>query len=108
MVGNIKRWRVDPEDHMSDHKRITFNLNLEADPDPWVWVTKKADWNRFSSLMGERSQGFRPHRFWTFKTLDREVGLFHSDLRTCISRVCPRTKVRKRPKNPWWSDDLSS
>ena len=27
MVGNIKRWRVDPEDHMSDHKRITFNPN---------------------------------------------------------------------------------
>ena len=93
---------------MSDHKRITFNLNLEADPDPWVWVTKKADWIRFSSLMGERSQGFRPHRFWTFNTLDREVRLFHNDLRSCISRVCPRIKVRKRPKNPWWSDDLSS
>ena len=58
--------------------------------------------------MGDRSSNFRPHRFWTAKTLDRETRLFYGDLKYCISRVCPKIKVRRRQINPWWNADLSS
>ena len=42
------------------------------------------------------------------KTLDRETRLFYGDLKYCISRVCPKIKVRRRQTNPWWNADLSS
>ena len=61
-------WKVDTKGHLSDHRRITFRLDLEAQAQPsQVWATKKADWCKFSTLMGDRSSNFRPHRFWTAK-----------------------------------------
>ena len=82
------RWKVDTRDHLSDHRRITFMLDREAQAQPsQVWATKKADWCKFSTLMGDRSLNFRPYRFWTAKTLDRETRLFYCDLKYCISKV---------------------
>ena len=60
MVDDIEGWKVDTRDQMSDHRRITFGLNLEPPPLNLVWVTKKADWPRFSSLMRRRSKRFQP------------------------------------------------
>ena len=109
MFKYISRWKIDTRDHLSDHRRITFRLDMEAQAQPsQVWATKKADWCRFSTLMGDRSSNFRPHRFWTAKTLDRETRLFYNDLKYCISKVCPKIKVRRRQTNPWWNADLSS
>ena len=71
------------------------------------WAFKKADWGKFSTLMGVRSSNFRPHRFWTADTLDREVRLLYNDLKSCISKVCPKIRIRQKQANPWWSDDLS-
>ena len=108
LVDNIKGWKVDTRDQMSDHRRIIFRLDVEAYAPSWGWVTKKADWCRFSSLMSDKSTNFRSHRFWTANTLDREVGSFYNDLKSCLSKVCPRIRVRKRQTNSWWNDDLAS
>ena len=56
--------------------------------------------------MGDRSPNFKPHRFWTTKTLDRETRLFYNDLKYCISKVCLMIKVRRRQTNPWWNAEL--
>ena len=60
MVGSIKHWKVDKGDHLSDHKRILFGLNLEVENPAKIWVTKKANWPRFSTLMREKSNNFTP------------------------------------------------
>ena len=60
IVGCIKGWKVDKRDHLSDHKRIMYGLNLEVEAPSKVWVKKKADWPRFSTLMRERSNDFTP------------------------------------------------
>ena len=103
----IGRWKVDLRDHLSYHRRIIFWLDLETPASSWSWAFKKADWGKFFTLMGVRSSNFRPHRFWTADTLDREVRLLYNDLKSCISKVCPKIRVRQKQANPWWSDDLS-
>ena len=109
MFKYISRWKVDTRDHLSDHRRINFRLDMEAQAQPsQVWATKKADWCKFFTLMGDRSSNFRPHRFWAAKTLDREIRHLYHDLRYCISKVCLMIKVRRRQTNPWWNADLSS
>ena len=100
------RWKVDPRNHLSDHRRISFWLDLETPASSRSWAFKKADWGKFSTLIGVRSSNFRPHRFWTADTLDREVRLLYYDLKSCISKVCPKIRVRHKQANPWWSDDL--
>ena len=57
--------------------------------------------------MREKSGNFNPHRYWSKSTLDREIKIFYEDLNFCVSRVCPKTQVKRRLKNPWWSDELS-
>ena len=55
MFKYISRWKVDTRDHLSDHRRITFRLDMEAQAQPsHVCATKKADWCKFSTLMGDR------------------------------------------------------
>ena len=103
----IGRWKGDLRDHLSDHRWINFWLDLETPASSRSWAFKKADWGNFSTLMGVRSSNFRPHRFWTADTLDREVRLLYNDLKSCISKVCPKIRVRHKQANPWWSDDLS-
>ena len=103
----ISRWRVDPRDQLSDHRRITLRLDLEDSANTYGWAFKKADWGKFSALMRDRSLNFRPHRFWTTDTLDREVRLLYCDLKSCISKVCPKIRVRRKHTNPWWSDELT-
>ena len=91
-------------DHLSDHRRITFRLDTEAQAQlPQIWATKKADWRKFSTLMGDRSSNFKPHRSCTAKTLDRETRLFYNDL----EEVGLLIMVRPRQTNPWWSAELS-
>ena len=107
MVDDVKGWKVDTGVHLSDHNRITYWLNLEPPNHKWVWVTKKADWHRFSTLMGLKSKNFKPHKFWTTDTLDREVRFLQEDLKFCLSKVCPRIRVKKKHRNPWWSEELS-
>ena len=107
MVDDIEGWKVDTRDQMSDHRRISFGLNLEPHTQNWVWVTKKADWPRFSDQMRKRSKLFQPHKSWTPATLDREVKTFYKDLNDCISKTCPKTMVKKKYRNPWWNDELS-
>ena len=34
MIGNINKWKVDTRDQLSDHRRITFRLDLETPPPP--------------------------------------------------------------------------
>ena len=57
--------------------------------------------------MRDRSLNFRPHRFWTTDTLDREVRLLYCDLKSCILKVCPKIRVRRKHTNPWCSDELT-
>ena len=108
MVGSINRWKVDTRDQLSDHRRITFRVGLETQSPSKGWATKKADWVKFSKVMGNKSDNFRPHGFWTVNTLEREVRFFYEDLRASISKVCPRIKVRQHQTNHWWSSELSS
>ena len=107
MIDDIKGWKVDKRDQMSDHRRISFGLNMEPPTRAPIWVTKRADWPRFSDLMRKKSELFQPHKYWTPVTLDREVKILHEDLRDCMSKVCPKTLVRRKRRNPWWSDELS-
>ena len=108
MVGSINRWKVDTRDQLSDHRRITFRVGLETQSPSKGWATKKADGVKFSKVMGNKSDNFRPHGFWTVNTLEREVRFFYEDLRASISKVCPRIKVRQHQTNHWWSSELSS
>ena len=108
MVECVKKWKVDTRDHLSDHKRITYGLDLEVEAYTRVWITMKADWPRFSALMRDKSNDFIPHRYWSQATLDREIKFFYEDLNSCVSKVCHKTLAKRIfKKNSWWSNELS-
>ena len=86
---------------------ITLWSDLEHSEHTYGWTFKKADWGKFSALTRDPRKNFMPHRFWTIFTFDREVKLLYRDLMSCILKVCPRIRVRKKHTNPCWSDHLS-
>ena len=65
MVTRIRNWKVNETHHFSDHRRITFWMNMEPTPQTRGWALKSADWGMFKQRMGERSGRFKPHNYWT-------------------------------------------
>ena len=90
LLDCVSRWRVDPRDQLSDHRRITLRLDLEDPANTHGWAFKKADWGKFSVLMRDRRLNFKLHRFWATDTLDREARLLYCDLKSCVSKVCTK------------------
>ena len=108
MVRRIKDWKVSDQHVFSDHKRIRFTLSLEKPVSRKEWVLGRANWNNFRSSLATRTDRLRNPDFWTPETVEEEVSLLYGDINSSLSESCPRTRVRRKFSNKWWTPELTS
>lgn len=104
--NNIKNWKVDKNDSMSDHKMITFeieyiqnNLNQERR----LYDFKKANWPLFDEVM-EANKMARP-------TNKCEIDVFAEYEMNVLLKACNAGIPVKKSKvfqNHWWNTKLDS
>ena len=106
---SIHGWRVNKDVQYSDHRRIEFNLKgVDGPRKAEQWALKKANWKVFQALMKDKSEDFKPHRYWTAATLDAEAKRLGLDIKTCLRVACDRTKPKQRRSQRWWSKELET
>ena len=106
----ISNWKVDKNPSLSDHKMITFDLDLGnkwesykrnyQDMDPQAFqtaVAKKLETRPFRAKIGEHKKN----------NIDSSVKFINKILTEALDEVCPMIKITHRSKIPW-SKELDS
>ena len=100
-------WVIDTDDFLSDHKCISFHLNICPPPPTRVKNWQKTDWNRFSSIMQARLSPWIPPLTWTQNTLDDETNLLTETIMKAVTESTPSfvPKFRLR-RYKWWNEEV--
>ncbi len=108
LSGLVHDWKVEDEDICSDHKKISFNLEINCPRFIKARNFDKADWNLFTRITEGHSMEDHPE--WSASMLDNEVDRFNKMLQYALNKSCPEREIDmfKRRQPPWWSNELSS
>ena len=100
---NILNWKVLNTDMMSDHRPITFNVNIETTQDESKYRNvRTTNWDKFRSQLREELIG-----------IDDNAGLNEQTdkLNTAINRAyigsCREKNRKRRQKPDWWTNELT-
>ena len=89
LTNLVQDWHVSPEDFMSDHKCISFNIALIQPPSPSVLNCRRTDWNLFSSRMQGKGAHWTAPAVWDARTLDEEVATFTAEIVSAVTKSTP-------------------
>lgn len=101
----LLNWKVHLEDHFSDHRLISYTLNLEPASLIMVRPLSKCDWNIFKDNLNFWPQ--LPHE-WSEETLQTLTDKFYSRLNKALDDACPKRQIRPTIKLGFWSQELQT
>ena len=109
LYDHIENWRVSVEDYKSDHRCISFQLNISPPSDQPVKNWQRTDWNKVTHKLGQQNSLWTAPEYWSESKLDSEVEAFSSLIRVTAEQFTPSfiPKLRLR-KNTWWNADLTA
>ena len=93
---------------MSDHRCISFQLNISPPRPQLVKNWQRTDWNKVSSQLQQQNSSWVAPEHWCNSKLDVEVENFSSLIRKIVDDCTPTFTPKLRLKvNHWWNSDLS-
>ena len=107
LKGNriLKGWKVDPSPSMSDHKYVTFGLQIK---NTFSYTFRrcfnKIDWSDFKSEMQKIDP---PEVGYGIEGIDASTNWLHDQIWSYLKINCPKALVRDR-KNKWWNGECDS
>ena len=103
----VKDWQVSQETSLSDHKMITFSIDLGNKWESYNRNFKEMDENNFARVV-KRKMTEKPFRakIGKFKrsNIDSSVTYLNKVLTEALDEVCPMVKVVHKSKIPWSKD----
>ena len=104
----MSSWSVDPTESMSDHRYISFSINIGANkPSLPIRNVKKADWTCFRAKLGELPldqlalRGTRPE-----EELEKYVMGLKDNILLALDHACPSSRPPPPKMNRWWNKEL--
>ena len=105
LVDKIRDWLVHDEDYFSDHKLITFTLDMEVTPMGKSRNLKTANWVYFKQIITNKK--WKAPTFWSKKIIDLEAMKLNKVIIEALDKVCPEETLKTKDRNPtWWTNDL--
>ena len=100
----ISNWRVDKRPSLSDHKLITFDIDMGNNWESYTRNIKDMDQEKFRKVVTEKMEA-RPFiaKIGKFKksNIDSSVNYLNKILSDSMDEVCPMIKVNHKSKIPW-------
>lgn len=105
----IKGWRVDEEETLSDHRKISFTLTtgLSCKPEEVFRNPKATNWNLYKEVLEGKLEG-NGSRLWTVGSIDAAVDRLQKDIIDAYKEACPEKKTTGHKKVAWWSGELQT
>ena len=104
---HIDNWNVSLDDYKSDHRCISFQLNITSPPAVPVKNWRLTDWVRVTADLQRQTSTWKLPDYWTENKLDKEVDAFSTLIRTTVEKFTPSfIPVHRLQKNKWWNNDL--
>ncbi|KAF0713950.1 Uncharacterized protein FWK35_00033700 [Aphis craccivora] len=106
IINKISDWSV-MDNTDSDHNTIVYKFKINSRQPPndtsYTFITRKADWNKFTLGLLERKSTIDK------TTLDTFARSLVSVIQSAAKASMPsgRTKCQNKNKQPWWNDQLS-
>jgi Reverse transcriptase (RNA-dependent DNA polymerase)/Endonuclease-reverse transcriptase len=102
-------WHVSMDDYKSDHRCISFQLNIKPLQIQPVKNERWIDWARVTSTLIHQNSTWLIPEHWSEAKLDSEVELYSTMIRSVVDKCTPTfTPHLRLRKNVWWNDDLSA
>ena len=103
----VKDWQVSQETSLSDHKMITFSIDLGNKWESYSRNLKEMDENNFARVV-KRKMTEKPFRAkigkYKLSNIDSSVTYLNKILAEALDEVCPMVKVVHKSKIPWSKD----
>ena len=106
LVDRVRNWTVQDEDYFSDHKMISFNLEVEKQLPGYFRNFKKANWAYFKHLLSLK-EWVEPLRFWSKEIIELEAKKLQEDIIQILDKICPEKEqsIKTKPAT-WWTTEL--
>ncbi len=101
----INDWKVHMEDYFSDHRLISFQLQVNKPDKMFFRSYSKTDWKLFAGFLSKSH--WEIPKYWTKPILEEECYAFTTKLQEALEKFCPMKPVPSKKKPPpWWIPDL--
>jgi len=97
---------VSPEESMSDHRIILFNLRINVDCSKPTRNPRKTNWEKYSTTLERNLAGISSGIPRLPSKLEEVVDSLNTGIINAYERSCAIGKKRKAKDAPWWSDSL--
>jgi len=104
----VKEWRVALEHSFSDHRYLTFTLNIKPTDRKSFRNYRRTDWDKYEELLGDTLPEGRPETPRTGEELDSIVETLTNACNIALEGACPLVNVRGKQKPIWWSRELGT
>ena len=108
IVDRITDWHVSPEETLSDHKEIVFNLAVCPTTESLFRNARNTNWAIFNEHLTCSLESIACNRIISsVEELDVTVGKVTDAMHSAFLHACPG-RTSKPLKNKWWNTVLSS
>ena len=105
-IDKIKDWKVETQNTLSDHNKITFTYTTELiHPQNTFRNVKKTDWIIYKTLLYENLENMRVNFDET--DLNTKAKLLETAIKNAFENSCPLRKRKNSTKPIWWNTELS-
>ena len=101
----IKEWRVNTEHAWSDHRLITFSLNMKkaCKTKPFRSI-RKTNWEKYEETMISK---LAPVELEEHPNIDELATTISNKMREAFEESCPLIYAKKANKPVWWTTELT-
>ncbi|XP_060530104.1 uncharacterized protein LOC132704247 [Cylas formicarius] len=105
LLPEITGWCVCGEDSMSDHRYITFGLEMGVREPIRFRNPRATNWELYREELAWRLGGL-PRKHRTMEEIDEAADRVSSAMMRAFEISCPETEEHRAGRTPWWSSSL--
>jgi ribonuclease HI len=103
----VDNWKVDKNHSFTQHKYITYEVNVTTSKPEPTRNPRKINWSKFDQVLSSKLKE-RPNLMLANSTeLDNNVEVFNKAIKVAYEASCP-IKYGKKTLPPWWNENLSN
>lgn len=105
IYNNIKNWKVNPDDQLSDHKRIEMKIQLDLRYTKIEKINfRKTNWECFTKEVEKLN--FQKPTYWSKEYLNYWAEKLNKTIKKGITKACPKTFIKDINIPGWWTNEL--
>ena len=101
----ILDWKVSDEFSASDHKYITFSINMDIEMEIKLRVPKKTKWDLYSLEIKKKINSL-PKMSKDIESLEKMAQLFENVIVEAYEHSCDLQTIKTNRNVPWWNSHL--